>query len=169
MSQGGPPCIHHATSHNSIKNKHPWTLLPPSYLEGCENFKIHGETYSTSHLFNETIGAPHDISELELIKDNLPTSDYAWVKQWGEARYDFKKHMGKHTGYTMYQKRYLEWYENCEYIGKNGKKDQITAKELVVAVEHADALIFWIEFLWGLMQANIVIQLIEFVVIFTHK
>jgi len=53
LSQGGPPCIHYATSHNvqTQPKKKPFTLLPESYFKGCEAVEINGKKMTASNLF----------------------------------------------------------------------------------------------------------------------
>jgi len=53
LSQGGPPCIHYATSHNVQlePKKQPFALLPDNYFKGCEAVEINGKKMTTSSLF----------------------------------------------------------------------------------------------------------------------
>jgi len=120
LSQGGPPCIHYATSHNvqTEPKKKAFALLPDDYFKGCEPVVINGKKMLTSNMFKQTTGFT-GVTELDLLKDNK-IIDLKYVKQWKAAGYNYEDYMGKYT-YHMYQKRYLKWSEKCVY--KKGNVD----------------------------------------------
>lgn len=71
--------------------------------------------------------------------------------------------------YMMYKKSYLRW-KQCPLKHINGTvlDEDFSAKELLAAIDHADSIYVMVHWFFGLIQANIYLQIIEFFFIFAH-
>jgi len=93
------------------------------------------------------------VSEYKLLSDNPVESTLEYIKTF--ANYDVNKM--KTYKYDLYQKRFLEWKDNCSYKDRNDKVAKITPQSLLKAIKDVD---FYVNVFKGLVISTAVIILL---------
>ena len=88
-----------------------------------------------------------------MLSDNPVKSTLEYIKTF--ANYDVNKM--KTYKYDLYQKRFLEWKDNCSYKDRNDKVAKITPQSLLKAIKDVD---FYVNVFKGLVISTAVIILL---------
>lgn len=178
MSQGGFPCIHYRKSHNAWskekegqKKKRYYLFYPEDYYKPCEKVTYGNVTLSEAdHIFEKVkSGSTYlEVSEKKLLFENREDYDYDDIHvKWSQYPKDddtWDTYM-----YSMYMKKYLQWY-HCPLKYPDGTADDdFTPEELLTTIKKAEEVSRGVKTFYGFIYSNIFLVFVEFFIVLAHR